>query len=62
MDTLRICNADERKVDKETLEAQKQWELSGSVPTKYLESVLGDISKSVSVSPRESKGKRTKSS
>lgn len=61
MDTLSISNADGRKVDKDTLEAQKQWVLNGCVPTKYLKSVLGDISKSVSVSPRESKGKRRKS-
>jgi len=35
--------------DDEVIKAQKQWEANRTVSAKYLERVLGDISKGVSV-------------
>jgi hypothetical protein len=39
--------------DKEAIEAQKQWEATGTVNLEYLTHVLGDISQPVSVSPHD---------
>jgi len=62
MDTLIITNANVA-IDKESIEAQKQWELDGTVTTKYLSHILGDISKGISVfaaDTRENKKTTTK--
>jgi hypothetical protein len=48
MDTLIITNTNST-IDKEAVQAQKQWELDGTVTTKYLSQILGDISKNISV-------------
>ena len=60
MTTLTMYNAGNSKMDKETIKAQKQWVKSGSVSETYLRSVLGDISKSVSVLPKELPTKKSR--
>jgi len=56
MGILTIKN-DNLAPDKETLEAQRQWEQDGTVTDKYLNHVLGDISKSISVFPSGTEGR-----
>lgn len=40
--------------DKETQNAQRQWEQDGTVTDRYLKHALGDISKAISIFPSES--------
>ena len=46
--------------DKETQNAQKQWEQHGTVTDRYLRQTLGDISKGISIRPPESDKKNIK--
>jgi len=65
-DVLVIRNANTAP-DRETTEAQKQWESDGTVNIEYLTHTLGDISRPISISPRargtrQKKGKKNKAS
>jgi hypothetical protein len=49
MTNFLTINNDCRMADKKDIEAQKQWELKGTVSADYLKRVLGDISQAVSI-------------
>lgn len=56
MDSLTI-RTENIPVDKQVIEAQKRWELDGTVTAKYLRYILGDISQGVSIFPAHIKKK-----
>jgi hypothetical protein len=55
---MLTINSENFTPDKESIEAQKQWEQDGTVTDKYIKHVLGDISKGISAFPPEIKQKK----